>query len=139
MTANRGSERLGKLAFICFLVVFSFTTAAEEKLVDHQGEHFSVDQLKGKVVLLIIGFTNCEDICPIEMARATIALGDLEENIDLVQPIFLTVDPERDKYLVQAVRTTASDKNELKRVLFELVDEGLLVHNRDGSFGLGNL
>ena len=49
------------------------------------------------------------------------------------------VDPERDKYLVQAVRTTASDKNELKRVLFELVDEGLLVHNRDGSFGLGNL
>ena len=96
MTINRGSERLGKLAFICFLVVFSFTTAAEEKLVDHQGEHFSVDQLKGKVVLLIIGFTNCEDICPTEMARATIALGDLEGSIDLVQPIFLTVDPERD-------------------------------------------
>ena len=96
MTINRESEFLGKLAFIFFLVIFSFTTAAEEKLVDHQGEHFSIDQLKGKVVLLIIGFTNCEDICPTEMARASIALSEMKEDIRLVKPIFLTVDPERD-------------------------------------------
>ena len=97
MTTDRGSECLGRLAFIFFLVVFSFTTTAKEKLVDHLGEPFSVGQLKGKVVLLVIGFTNCEDVCPIEMARATIALSDLEGNIDLVQPVFLTIDPERDR------------------------------------------
>ena len=102
MTINRGSEFLGKLAFICLLAIFSFTTAAEEKLVDHQGEHFSVDQLKGKVVLLIIGFTNCEDICPTEMARASIALSEMKEDIRLVKPIFLTVDPERDSLEVIA-------------------------------------
>ena len=97
MTISRGSEYLiRKLVFICFLAVFSFSTLAEEKLVDHLGKPFSVDQLKGKVVLLIIGFTNCEDICPTEMARASIALSKMKEDIRLVKPIFLTVDPERD-------------------------------------------
>ena len=63
MTISRGSEcPIRKLAFICFLAVFSFSTLAEEKLVDHLGKPFSVDQLRGNIVLLVIGFTNCEDI-----------------------------------------------------------------------------
>ncbi len=97
MTISRGSEYLiRKLVFICFLAVFSFSTLAEEKLVDHLGKPFSVDQLRGNIVLLVIGFTNCEDICPVEMARASIALSEMKEDIWLVKPIFLTVDPERD-------------------------------------------
>ena len=97
MRIIRKSESLRKLTVICLLVAGSLSTFAEEKLVDHRGESFSIAELQGKVVLLVIGFTNCEEICPTEMARATIALGEMEDNIKHVQPIFLTVDPERDR------------------------------------------
>lgn len=41
-------------------------------------------------------------------------------------------------YLIQSTRSIAADKNELKRVLFELVDEEFLVHNPDGTFSMGD-
>lgn len=43
---------------------------------------------------------------------------------------------QRDEYLVSSVRMIAADKNELKRVLFELVDSGDLNFNPGRGFSL---
>ncbi len=52
---------------------------------------------RGKVVLLNFGYTHCPDICPLSlgfMAQALDALTDQE--LQHVQGIFVTVDPQRD-------------------------------------------
>ena len=65
-------------------------------LVDQNGRDFQLASLHGSVVLLVFGFTNCPHICPVEMARVSAALYELERYGDRVQGIFITVDPDRD-------------------------------------------
>ena len=65
-------------------------------LVDQNGLDFQLASLHGSVVLLVFGFTNCPHICPVEMARASAALHDLERYGERVQGVFITVDPHRD-------------------------------------------
>ena len=65
-------------------------------LVDQDGRDFQLASLHGSVVLLVFGFTNCPHICPVEMARASAALHDLESYGDRFQGVFITVDPRRD-------------------------------------------
>ncbi len=36
-------------------------------LTDGNGKPFSLSSLKGKVVILSFGFTNCPDVCPTEL------------------------------------------------------------------------
>lgn len=36
-------------------------------LTDGQGQAFTLSSLKGKVVILSFGFTNCPDVCPTEL------------------------------------------------------------------------
>jgi protein SCO1/2 len=57
----------------------------------------SLHDLKGKVVLLYFGYTFCPDICPTSLGFTSQALSTLgKEDLDKVQMIFITVDPERD-------------------------------------------
>lgn len=65
-------------------------------LVDQHGRDFQLASLQGSVVILVFGFTNCPHICPVEMARASAALQELESYGDRVQGVFITVDPRRD-------------------------------------------
>jgi cytochrome oxidase Cu insertion factor (SCO1/SenC/PrrC family) len=53
------------------------------------------DQL-GKVVILEFGFTYCEHVCPITLARLTEVHRKLGAASQDVQLIFITVDPKRD-------------------------------------------
>ena len=65
-------------------------------LVDQNGKVRTDADFRGKIMLVYFGFTFCPDICPTDlwqMARAVDALGGEGER---VQPIFVTVDPERD-------------------------------------------
>ncbi len=80
----------------CLIFCFSVSCLGSQQLIDHQGNFFSMEDLKGKVVLMVIGFTNCRDICPIEMARATVALKEMENQTESLRSIFLTVDPSND-------------------------------------------
>lgn len=71
--------------------------APELKLTDHHGRPFSLDQLRGKLVLISFGFTSCPNICPTtlgNLASAYRGLTDAEKR--RVQVVFVTVDPERD-------------------------------------------
>lgn len=67
------------------------------QLTDYNGDVFSSDQLKGKLSLVYFGFTYCPDICPTSLQKIAKVLEVLDKyNID-VTPVFITVDPERDK------------------------------------------
>lgn len=63
---------------------------------DQYGRLVSHEDFPGRLQLIYFGYTFCPDVCPTSlavMARALTLLGDQAEQ---VQPIFITVDPQRD-------------------------------------------
>lgn len=57
----------------------------------------SLAEFRGKVVPIYFGYTSCPDVCPTNLALIGGALRALDaDELDQVQPIFITVDPERD-------------------------------------------
>jgi cytochrome oxidase Cu insertion factor (SCO1/SenC/PrrC family) len=50
----------------------------------------------GRHMLVFFGFTYCPDICPTELQVMTAAIDALGEDSHKIQPVFITVDPERD-------------------------------------------
>lgn len=67
-------------------------------LLDHRGQRRTKQDFLGSWVLLYFGFTHCPDICPDELDKlsAVVAALDRDASLPPVQPIFITVDPERD-------------------------------------------
>ena len=47
-------------------------------------------------MLVYFGFTYCPDICPTDLQAMGLALDQLGEAAEAVQPLFITLDPERD-------------------------------------------
>ena len=66
------------------------------KMVNHRGEQVTEQTFLGKPMLLVFGFTFCPDICPTELQVTTEALQLLGSKGADIQPLFVTVDPERD-------------------------------------------
>uniref|UniRef100_A0A2D4P968 Thioredoxin domain-containing protein n=1 Tax=Micrurus surinamensis TaxID=129470 RepID=A0A2D4P968_MICSU len=68
------------------------------QLVDHTGRACSKEDLKGSWILLYFGFTHCPDICPEELEKMSrvVNMLDADPKLPRLQPIFITVDPERD-------------------------------------------
>lgn len=66
-------------------------------LVDHNGQDVTEKNYKGKYKLIFFGFTFCPVICPTELQKITSVMNTLDEQTaSKIQPIFITVDPERD-------------------------------------------
>jgi protein SCO1/2 len=66
-------------------------------LMDQTGKTVSDTDFRGRFMLIYFGYTFCPDICPGDLSRLATALDNLPPAIaDRVQPIFITVDPERD-------------------------------------------
>lgn len=65
-------------------------------LTDHNGDVFHSDQLKGKLSLVYFGFTYCPDICPTSLNKLSEVLRTLDQYGIDVNPIFISVDPNRD-------------------------------------------
>ena len=70
---------------------------SEFELVDQSGRPIRDEDLRGKWQLVFFGFTACPDICPTTLSNITAVLEELgpEATRDL-QPLLVTVDPERD-------------------------------------------
>jgi protein SCO1/2 len=66
-------------------------------LTDQYGQPFPLRELRGKVVLMLFGYTSCPDICPTELSNLAAVLNELEGAAEQVQGVFVTVDPERDR------------------------------------------
>jgi protein SCO1 len=56
----------------------------------------SLADLHGKVVLVFFGYTYCPDVCPTTLREMKKVLELLGNQADQVQPVFVSVDPERD-------------------------------------------
>ena len=57
----------------------------------------SLSDFRGKLVLLYFGYTSCPDICPTSLTSMKFAFKELEDDqLAQIQPIFYSVDPERD-------------------------------------------
>lgn len=67
-------------------------------LTDHHGKRRSSKEFHGQWILIYFGFTNCPDICPEEIEKIVRVINDTDKDRDLptIQPIVITVDPERD-------------------------------------------
>ena len=65
-------------------------------LIDHESQPFTQEQLKGRFALVYFGFTHCPDICPTGLMTITHALEALGKDAQAIQPVFISVDPERD-------------------------------------------
>jgi cytochrome oxidase Cu insertion factor (SCO1/SenC/PrrC family) len=66
------------------------------ELTDQTGHRRTDADFRGKLVVLYFGYTFCPDVCPTELQSISLALDKLGPAADSVQPLFITVDPERD-------------------------------------------
>lgn len=65
-------------------------------LVDTAGRTVTEKDVLTKPSLVYFGYTFCPDVCPLDMARTAEAVDILEERGLDVQPVFISIDPERD-------------------------------------------
>jgi cytochrome oxidase Cu insertion factor (SCO1/SenC/PrrC family) len=65
-------------------------------LIDHAGRRVSEADLRGRYLLVFFGYTFCPDVCPTDLQTIGTALHALGKAGERVQPIFITLDPERD-------------------------------------------
>jgi protein SCO1/2 len=66
------------------------------KLIDHNGQAISDEDLKGRPFLVFFGFTHCPDVCPTALFEVSEVLVKLGKDADRMRALFVTVDPERD-------------------------------------------
>lgn len=78
-------------------------------LTDHTGKPRSLEDYKGKVVVVFFGFANCPDVCPTTLATLKAVKERLGADGDKLQVLFVTVDPERDTEKVLAAYVPAFD------------------------------
>ena len=60
------------------------------------GRRVTDQTFRGKWLLIYFGYTSCPDVCPTTLSSMALALEKLGPLADKVQPLFITVDPERD-------------------------------------------
>jgi protein SCO1 len=69
-------------------------------LVNQDNVAVSEKTFLGKPALIYFGFTFCPDICPMSLQSMTLALDEARaaggKDIDDIQPILISIDPERD-------------------------------------------
>jgi protein SCO1/2 len=68
----------------------------EAELTDQDGKPFRLSELRGKAALVLFGFTNCPDVCPVAMER----LRELHDSGSLTEEdvayVMISVDGDRD-------------------------------------------
>lgn len=76
-------------------------------LADAEGRIRTTGEFRGKFLLVFFGFTSCPDVCPTTLSEVAQVMDDLGPQADKVQPIFISVDPERDRRLGLGAYTEA--------------------------------
>jgi cytochrome oxidase Cu insertion factor (SCO1/SenC/PrrC family) len=65
-------------------------------LTDQTGKQRSDAEFHGKLMIVYFGYTYCPDVCPTDLMAITQALDALGPAAEGVQPVFITIDPDRD-------------------------------------------
>ena len=64
--------------------------------MDTKGRAVSDQDFPGRFQLISFGYTFCPDICPTTLAEMSLIMDKLGKLGERLQPLFVTVDPERD-------------------------------------------
>lgn len=78
-------------------------------LQDSDDRTRTLEDFKGRYVMLFFGFTQCPDVCPTALARAVQVRQLMDSAADKLQVILVTVDPERDTSQILRDYTAAFD------------------------------
>jgi protein SCO1/2 len=70
--------------------------AKDFALPDQHGQTRSMKDFAGKAVVVFFGYTQCPDVCPTTLQELLEVQRLLGADGAKVQPVFITVDPERD-------------------------------------------
>lgn len=70
--------------------------APEFKLQASDGSEVSIGRYRGKVTVVVFGFTACPTICPTTLRTLADARKELGKDAEQVQVVYITVDPEHD-------------------------------------------
>ncbi len=99
---------------ICAVLAFAATVVAVFLVSDHfaqkwetalvrdislngpDGNAWHIDDLGGKMGIIYFGYTYCPDVCPTALNTLAIALDDMGAARETFQPVFVSVDPDRD-------------------------------------------
>jgi protein SCO1/2 len=65
-------------------------------LIDHTGKLRTDEDFRGELLLIYFGYSYCPDVCPTDLQQIGLAVDGLGARAEAVQPLFITLDPERD-------------------------------------------
>lgn len=65
-------------------------------LTDGQGRAVTDRDFRGRFLLVYFGYTFCPDVCPTTLNQVAGALDRLGDKATAVQPLFISIDPQRD-------------------------------------------
>ncbi len=65
-------------------------------LTNQDGKTVTEKDFLGKYTLIYFGYTYCPDVCPTELQVITSALEKLGDDAKKIQPVFVSIDPDRD-------------------------------------------
>jgi len=82
-------------------------------LLDQDGQPRTWQDFRGKPTLIYFGYTYCPDVCPTALQEMGAALAMLGSEAKNFQPVFITIDPERDtpEAMAQYVRSNGFPEN----------------------------
>jgi len=66
------------------------------ELINQDGQLVSEKDFAGRPMLIYFGYASCPDVCPLDLQKMGAALDLLGEAGAAIQPIFVSIDPERD-------------------------------------------
>ena len=69
---------------------------ADFELTDQTGTIRTDEDFAGQWLLIFFGFANCPDICPTTLAEVASVMDALGPDAAEVQPLFISIDPQRD-------------------------------------------
>jgi protein SCO1/2 len=90
---------------LIFIATFAGARAEEQRFVleqplvltDPDGRAVTSNDFPGKWLLIYFGYSHCADQCPTALSAIAAALDQIGPAAERIQPLFVTVDPERDR------------------------------------------
>ncbi len=65
-------------------------------LIDHHGNPVTDRDFLGRPLLVAFGYTSCPDVCQMMLQNISEALEAMGDQATILEPLFITIDPERD-------------------------------------------
>lgn len=113
-------------------------------LTNQHGKVVNSKDWRGKYMLVYFGFSNCPDICPVDLANISGAVKLLGKKAEKLVPVFITIDPERDNVerlkefassFTPSLQALTGDKKEIDKI----AESFKVYHSIDKSEGQYNV